>query len=267
MQSTALALMSAENVKKGIVHPEVPIYDAIIFCDLNCEPPWVYTQVDFIASVCGQYGIPFYILDTFIFEDQARRVQNGKFVKIPLWTMSEGKRGKLRRTCTIDYKIVLIQQFVKYNLLGYKKKQRFKPEDIGAHEMHIGFSAEEKRRVSESLHPMFVNKFPLVDMGLERKDNYQYILEEWGLETKASACYICPFHKNYFFGYLRNHHPYEYEALTDFDRILGKKSDSGAVTSDLYISYSCKRVCDLTPEDCNDAEYFQYRGNQIWNGF
>jgi len=267
MQSTALALMSAENVKKGIIYPEVPIYDAIIFCDLNCEPPWVYSQVDFIASVCKQYGIPFYILDSFIFEDHAQRVQNGKFIKIPFWTMNDGKRGKLQRTCTTDYKIVIIQQFVKYNLLGYKKRQRIKQEDIGAHEMHIGFSFEEQKRTSESRHPMFVTKFPLVKMGLERKDSYKYVLEEWGLETKASACYICPFHKNYFFKYLQENYPNEYEAVTDFDRILEEKSKTGAVKSDLYITYSCKRINELTKADCDDAEYFTYRGKQIWNGF
>jgi len=267
MQSTALALMAAENVKKGVVHPLVPVYDAVIFCDLNCEPAWVYEQVDFIAEICERYGIPFYTLETYILEDQAQRVEHGKFIKMPLWTMSDGKRGKLRRTCTIDYKIEVIQRFVKYELLGYRKRQRIWPEDVGAHEMHIGFSAEERGRMSENTHPMFINKFPLVDMGLERKDNYKYILEEWGLDTKASACYVCPFHKNHFFGYLRDHHPNDYEAVTDFDRILSEKSDDGAVKSDLYISYSCKRISDLTPEDCDDAEYFVYRGEQVWNGF
>lgn len=40
MQSTALALMSCENAKAGRpVHPLVPIYDAIIYCDLGFEPP------------------------------------------------------------------------------------------------------------------------------------------------------------------------------------------------------------------------------------
>lgn len=267
MQSTALALMSAENVKKGIVHSLVPVYDAIVFCDLNCEPIWVYDQVNFIASVCEEYRIPFYTLESFILEDHVRRVRHGKYIKMPLWTMSNGKRGKLRRSCTVDYKIALIQQFVKYELLGYKKYQRLKPDDSNAHEMHIGFSWEERSRVSDSQNPIFINRFPLIEMRLERKDNYQYILEEWGLETKASACYICPFHKNYFFWYLKSHYPDEYKAVTEFDRILSEKNTSGAVKSDLYISYSCKRIRDLTPEDCDDADYFLYHGKQIWNGF
>ena len=37
--------------------------------------------------------------------------------------------------------------------------------------------------------------------------------------------------------------------------------------SDLFISRSRKRIADLTPEDCQDGEYFDYRGQQVWNGF
>jgi hypothetical protein len=267
MQSSALGLMSAENVKKGIVHPLVPVYDAIIFCDLMCEPSWVYEQVDFIASVCEQYGIPFYILEANLMEDQAYRIQHGKYVKMPLWTMSDGKKGKLRRACTMDFKILAIQRFVRHELLGYKRHQRLKPEDIGAHEMHIGFSNEERSRIFDSRHPMFVNKFPLADMGLERKDNYKYVLEEWGMPMKASSCYVCPFHRNYFFAHLQENHPSDYAAVCDFDRVLAEKPPDGCVKSDLFISYSCKRICDLTADDCDDAETFPYAGKQIWNGF
>jgi hypothetical protein len=267
MQSTALALMSAENVKKGIVHPLVPVYDAIVFCDLNCEPVWVYDQVNFIAAACKHYGIPFYILESHIYKDQAQRIQSGKYIKMPLWTMNGRKKGKLRRSCTIDYKIEAIQRFVKYELLGYKKYQRPNPADIGAHEMHLGFSAEERSRIFDSKHPMFANKFPLADMGLERSDNYRYVMQEWGLETKASACYICPYHKNYFFAYLRDHYPREYKAVNDFDRILSERPADGMVSSELYLSYSCKRICELTDDECNDAQTFSYEGKQIWNGF
>ena len=267
MQSSALALMSCENVKKGIVYPSIPIYDLVVFVDLGCEPEWVYMQTDFVAAVCQMYQIPFYILQTDLYADHTQRIKNGKFVKMPLWTMNEGKRGKLRRACTYDYKINAIQQFVKYELLGYdRKKNRTRSEDRKAHTMHIGFSVEEKRRASESLHPMFVNKFPLIDLELERKDNYKYILEEWGLATKASSCFICPYHKNYYFNHLKNHCPDEYKRACDFDRVLAEKP-SFPVTGDLYLTYSCKRICDLTPEDCDDAETFEYEGQQIWNGF
>ena len=45
MQSTALALISCEQTQGKIVYPEVPRYDAIIYCDLGIEPAWVPEQV------------------------------------------------------------------------------------------------------------------------------------------------------------------------------------------------------------------------------
>ena len=181
--------------------------------------------------------------------------------------MNDGKRGRLPRACTFDYKINTIQKFVKYNLLGYDpKKTRTRQEDKKAHFMHIGFSAEEARRASESIHTMFVNKFPLIELGLTRKDNYKYIIDEWGLVTKASSCYICPFHRNYFFNYLKGSYPEEYKAVCEFDQLLADKPPE-QFKSDLFLSYSCKRIKDLKAEDCNDAETFEYKGQQVWNGF
>lgn len=68
MQSTALALMSCENARLGYLkYPLIPIYDAIIFCDLRSEAPWVYQQVEFIAKACEDSGIPFYVVTTNLF--------------------------------------------------------------------------------------------------------------------------------------------------------------------------------------------------------
>lgn len=80
------------------------------------------------------------------------------------------------RNYTLDYKVDLISKYVRWELLGYRKGQRLKEEDKKAHEMHMGFSAEEKQRCKENPNPMFVNRFPLVDMQLERRNNYAYVL-------------------------------------------------------------------------------------------
>ena len=133
--------------------------------------------------------------------------------------------------------------------------------------MHMGFSAEEARRCKESPNPMFVNRFPLVDMGLTRADNYAYIKDVWGLETKASACTFCPFHKNYFFKHLRENEPEQFKKVVGMDELLRDKTPKPPMDSDLFISRSRKRLVDLTDKDCDDAECFEYHGRQVWNGF
>lgn len=269
MQSTALALMSCEKaLDNPRRYPEVPIYDAVIFCDLGLEPGWVKRQVEFTRRACEKAGIPLYVLNTPLYQDFMRNFGSRRTVSIPWWTlMEDGHKAKMPRNCTIDYKIEAVSKFVRWTLLGYRKGQRLRPEDAKVHEMHMGFSAEEKRRCKVSPNPMFHNKYPLVEMRLTRANNYRYILEKWGLDTKASACAFCPFHRNYFYQYIKETEPETYAAVIGLDNLLRDKTPMPPMESRLFISRDRKRIADLTPEDCNDAEYFEYCGRQIWNGF
>ena len=104
-------------------------------------------------------------------------------------------------------------------------------------------------------------------MGVTRADNYRYILETWGLDTKASACCFCPFHTNYFFGYIKEHLPEDYKKTVMFDEMLGKRQPDTKIKSRLYISRSRKRITELRPEECCDMQCFPYKGKEIWNGF
>lgn len=268
MQSTALALMACENAKMLGSYPLVPVYDAIIFCDLGNEPEWVYEQTEFIARACSEAGINFYVLDSPLYDDLVTNYGKKRVISVPYWVITEdGKKSKMPRNCTLEYKVDMISRFVRWQLLGYKKGQRTKPEDIKAHELHIGFSYEERKRCKDNPHKLFVNKFPLVAMGLERKDNYAYIRDVWGLETKASACNICPFHRNYFYQYLKDHHSKDYESVVRLDTILETETKNTPIKGQLFLSRSRKRIKDLMPEECNDAETFDYKGEMVWNGF
>lgn len=277
MQSTALALISCANklIQEGktdafsFEYEEcVPIYDAVMFCDLGLEPTWVYSQVEFIKEACKWAGIPFYELKSDLYEDYNKDFGNSRVVSIPFWSIDKnGKKGKMMRNCTLDYKINIMQKFAREHLLGYAKGQRTKPEDIKAHEMHLGFSKEEERRCKENPHKMFINKFPLCDMELTRADNYAYIKDVWGLETKASACCFCPFHTNYFFDYIKKNNKEEYEKTVVFDLMLEEQQPNTKIRSELFISKSRKRIKDLLPEECNDKVCFVYKQDQIWNGF
>ena len=215
MQSTALALMACENSHAPGSHPLVPVYDAVVYCDLGFEAPWVQAQVAFIQNACKDSRIPLHVLDCNLYQDYLQNFGRSRTSAIPFRTLSpEGRKGKMFRACTLDYKIRRIRSFVRWELLGYRKGQRLRPEDIGAHELHLGFSAEEKSRAFGSEYPLFVNRFPLADIGYTRADCYRYNLDVWGLDTKASACAFCPFHTNYFFDYLRRCESASYEKLS-----------------------------------------------------
>lgn len=178
MQSTALALMSCENVdaeRKGHErpYPLVPVYDLVVFCDLGFEPPWVMQQAEFVHRACDTAGIRYEMLDAPLHRDLMQNFGRRRTVSIPWWTLrDDGHKSRMPRNCTLDYKVERISKFVRWEVLGYKKGQRLRDEDKKAHEMHMGFSFEEKQRCKDSPNPMFVNRFPLVDMELTRADNY-----------------------------------------------------------------------------------------------
>lgn len=275
-QSTALALMSCENAicqseGKEFAHPLVPIYNAVIFCDLGSEREWVYKQVRFLEECCTKVGIPFYVLrDKNLKEDFLQNYGISRVCTIPFWSIDEkGKKGKMQRHCTIDYKITQIQNFVKWNILKYKKGERIKPIDIQNHEMHIGFTYEERQRSFESKHKLFVNKYPMIEMGITRADNYAYVRDVWGYKTRGSACLFCPFHTNYFFHECKCTCEKDYKVILEVDELLEKGIPNkriGVPNSKVYISKSRKRVKDLTDEECQDAETFRYKNEEIWNG-
>ena len=225
-------------------------------------------QAEFVHRACDIAGIRYEMLEAPLHRDLMQNFGRRRTVSIPWWTLGDdGHKSRMPRNCTLDYKVDRISKFVRWDVLGYKKGQRLRDEDKKAHEMHMGFSFEEKQRCKDSPNPMFVNRFPLVDMGLTRADNYAYILDVWGLDTKASACCFCPFHRNHFFEHLKEHQPQTYASLLEVDELLRDRNPKPPMDSDLFISRSRKRLADLTHEDCCDAECFEYHGKQIWNGF
>lgn len=268
--STTLALMACENVLCGppYPYPQVPIYDAVIFCDLHGEPSWVYRQAAFTASACGKAGIPFYTLEADLRGDFLQNFGRRHIASIPFWTLGEdGKKGKMPRQCTYDYKIKVIERFVRRELLCYKPYQRILDLDRHAHKMHMGIMWEERRRAKPSKLSLFENRYPLVEMGWTRPMCYTYNREVWGLETRASCCLFCPFHTNYFYQHIQAHEPACYACALQVDELVETHEARPPLKSKLFLSRSRKRLRDLTPEDCGDAQTFLYRESPVWSGF
>ena len=79
--------------------------------------------------------------------------------------------------------------------------------------------------------------------------------------------HLLPVPQNYFFKFLKENEPEQYARLVEMDELLRDKNPKPPMDSDLFISRSRKRIEDLTDEDCDDAECFEYCGRQVWNGF
>ena len=166
--STTLALMACQNKLEGrAVYPLVPVYDIVLFCDLHAEPSWVYRQADFVANTCARAGIIFKVLDADLYRDFTENFGRGRVSSIPFWSIhsESGKKGKMPRQCTCDYKIKVMERYIRYELLRYRPRERTRPYDDHTHEMHMGIMWEERRRAKESRQRLFTNRYPLVEMG------------------------------------------------------------------------------------------------------
>ena len=269
MPSTTLVGMSCENAMRGYaVWPEVPVYDVVIFCDLHAEPAWVYEQAAFSARLCAKAGIPFYKLDADLYRDFLQNFGRAHISSIPFWTLGEdGKKGKMPRQCTYDYKIKIIERFVRRELLGYKPYQRTLPLDVHAHKMHMGIMWEERHRAKPSKLTLFENCYPLVKMGWTRPMCYAYNREVLGIQTKASCCLFCPFHTNYFYQHIQDCEPACYACAIQVDTLIESQQARPPLKSKLFISRSRMRLRALSPEDCRDAKTFFYQGREVWSGF
>lgn len=271
--STTLALIACHNAwrrrcGKSYRYPMVPIYDAVIFCDLHSEPSWVYEQAAFTEAACKDAGIPFYRLCSDLYGDFIRNFGRGRTASIPFWTLGDdGKKGRMPRQCTYDYKIKVIERFTRYELLCYRPRERTLPLDRHAHNLHMGIMWEEQKRVKESKQTLFTNQYPLVEMGWTRAKCYAYNKNVWGLETRASCCLFCPFHTNYFYHYIRDHEQDCYASALQVEKLVETHQARPPLKSELFLSKSLKRLRDLSEEDCQDIKTFLYQRTPIWNGF
>ena len=62
----------------------------------------------------------------------------------------------------------------------------------------------------------------------------------------------------------------DYTTILDFDEKLETgipNARIGVPDSKIFISRSRKRIKDLLPEECQDAQKFEYKEQWIWNGF
>lgn len=130
------------------------------------------------------------------------------------------REGMGRRQCTSEYKLKPIKRKVR-ELLGYEHPTPV-PRGMFA-EQWIGFSTDEVHRVRSRLDVLYERpRYPLLELGMSRKDCERWLRAQgWG-HTAKSACIGCPFHGNQQWRILRDQHPDQWADAVDFDEQIRK---------------------------------------------
>jgi hypothetical protein len=211
VQSTTMLLMAA----RGLIRP---MPDIAIFADTGDEMEYVHEHVRWMRS--PNVALPFPIVTVSNGNirqellDAAQGIQ-GAWGRPPLFIKSGSQRGgQTRRQCTGDYKIDPIMREVR-RLAGIKPRSPGPKTPVV--EQWIGISTDEIGRLSPAKFRWIQNRHPLVELDMSRRACEQWLLREFGLKVKKSACRICPYRSDMEWRRLRDEEPEEFEKACEVD--------------------------------------------------
>ncbi|WP_327639567.1 hypothetical protein OHB24_14725 [Kribbella sp. NBC_00482] len=241
VQSTTLLLLAAEGV--------LPRPDVAIFADTGWEPAAVYVQLDRLAEIAAAAGIELHRVSKGNLRDDATDPGH-RYASVPYFIRNpDGTNGIGRRQCTSEYKLAPITRKVR-ELLGAKPPTYRRVPTGRVCEQWIGFSTDEIGRVSDRQRVRYLtNRYPLLELGMSRKDCQRWLAARgWG-DTVKSACIGCPFHGNRAWRDLRDNHPDEWTDAIAFDAAIRNGGARGSGLRGKAYLHASRVPLDQAPID------------------
>ncbi|WP_042695968.1 hypothetical protein [Azospirillum sp. B506] len=267
VQSTTLALMAT--------HGEVgPMPDCAIFADTGWEPRAVYRHLAWLMAP-GVLSFPVHVVSSGnIRDDLPAGAQGQRRALIPAFTRTivpvgdkrpvldedpvvglsrpAGDRvsiGMIRRQCTADYKLVPIRRKLR-ELVGLAGRRSPKRPVV---EQWIGVSLDESLRMKPSAEDWQVNRWPLVERRMTRRDCLLWLARHGYPEPPKSACIGCPFHSDAAWRRLRDGDPDAWADAVAVDRAI--RTGFRGIRGEVYLHRSAVPLdeADLT----TDADHGQ----------
>jgi len=238
-----------------------PKPDAAIFADTQWEPKEVYYWLDRLMEIGAVHGIPVIRASKGnIREDMLRATVRGthgegkRAASMPHYTTSDGvSEGMIRRQCTREYKIEVVEKEVR-RLLGLRPRQQAKASSA---QFWLGISADEASRMKTSRKPWYTNHYPLIfdyDPPMTRKDCMAWLKANGYPIPRKSACLGCPYHSNAEWRGIRENVE-EWADVVDFDERVRNR---GGHRGTLYLHRTCVPLAQV---DLTTAEE---RGQSNW---
>lgn len=241
VQSTALYLMACESIETGVV----PRFDYAVFADTKGEPAETYAHLKWLKTLNGPRII------TVTRGSLRAQLLNGqpgstRSVSIPCYTkdQSDEKEGKTRRQCTREYKIDVIERWIRRTLLGMRPGQVV-PKGIRVNQ-YFGISADEMGRSGKILKQFNKKRwakahFPLISLGWSRRGCKMFLAGRVPHEVKRSRCFYCPLQDDHEWADQRDNDPNAFERACKLDDLLRKEGTAcnRGMDKPMYLHRSC----------------------------
>lgn len=202
LQSTVLVEMVVEGTLQA---------DAIFFADTMDEPSWVYETLGFywLRPPCPVHVVTKGRLSEHMLNSA---IDGKKWASIPLWTKTSDGAAPLRRQCTREYKIEVIEKALR-RILGYQPGERSKHKAICMQ----GISFDEMQRARPNRTSWIESEYPLIEQGMTRQDCREFLESRKLPVPKKSSCVYCPYHSDSYWRDLKANHLKEFEQACQVD--------------------------------------------------
>jgi hypothetical protein len=240
IQSVGMYLMSCLG--------ELPRLDYSIFADPGAEKEKTYEYFEWLQNWSKKNnGIPLiHDKSKNLYLDllNAKNSTGQKFAPIPAYTILSGEIGQVRRQCTNEYKIEVVNKKV-MELQGLKKGQSFKPDT----EIWLGISQDEFHRIFIPERKNQINVYPFCNYYRNKKNGWfgefkpmtrgeiiQWLKKYNFLIPPKSSCVFCPFQHDRNWMKLNKQ---EFKVSISIDEAIRDISSMGNLNGKMYLHKSC----------------------------
>ena len=256
VQSSTLYLMFL----RGDLKPQI---DYAIFADTGEEPTPVYRHLEWLQSLNGPRILVRSIGRLGEHLKHGRNSTGQRFASIPAFTTDQpgSPKGMIRRQCTKEYKLEVIERVIRYEIVGLNPRQRFPRDEIHVRQ-YLGISFDEAGRAARvrlrfADIPWSTPVFPLVEREITRS-MCQQRLKTYGVphEVPRSACVFCPYHSNEEWRWLRDQDPEGFQRAVEIDAALRTPGNvvNRNLEQKLYVHRSCLPLAEASLEPRESAQ-------------
>lgn len=253
VQSSTLALMAARGDVK-------PMPDVAFFADTGWEPvavyrwlEWLKTQLPFPVVTVSRKGPN---LGDFAIEQAAQTDEDVPRGALPPWFTDE-PWGMLPLQCSKEFKTRPITLAIRERL-GLKRRERGPAHPVV--EQWIGMSTDELERLKRHEQAMIRNRWPLVELKMNRADCITWMAERQYPRPPKSSCIFCPMRDQGSWVRMKAEAPEDFARAVAFDKAI--RRGFAGMEGSAYVHR--QRVpldqADLTVRGGNQVELIECEG-------
>jgi len=253
VQTVTLYFMSSLGI--------IPRADYAIFADPGAEKNATYRYLEYLKGWQQKNnGIPLIhsTLRSTIKEDLINGTNStgNRFASIPAFTLNvkENSKGMLRRQCTNEYKIMVVDKEIQ-KLYGLPKWGR-----IPKTEIWMGITLDEIERAKPDIdkkQKWKIRVYPFLNLNcsffpqsLTRSDCTQWLLNNNFPIPPKSACFFCPYQGDNQWLEIKQTEPENFQEAVMLDKKIRNSTKKG-VRNPIYLHGSCKPLDEV---DFNESQ-------------